>query len=573
MIFIGIKDDSNTTRTWMSLGGYMRITNTMITNNTKSNINSNKLLVDKYNTQMTTQKKISKASENPVIAIRSLRLSTTLSHINQYVDNNIPDASAWMDVTETALTNMKDLLTDIRTHCVNGSNDTLNQEDRQTILDGLKALSEQVYAEGNADYAGKTVFTGYRTSSNLTFDEEELDTRYSINQTFDYKDLEEKRYYTGEVNVPEAVVTGSADPANDTQDCTTKIAESTYERIRLAYNGNTQLNKFKYDYTDRDGNAQSITFTRTPVVENVTDVNGNPVLDADGNQVTTITGYTYDATSLNGAVAPTMNVYETETAWEEAKGTKDVGADEIIYIEQTGEFIFGKNVANTIADGRAQISVEYEKEGFAKGELRPEYYYNCTDISDDDDTKWVTYTKENQEIKYTVSNNADITINTQASDVFDSAIARDVDELINVVKKALDANNKIAQIEEMMAEAQYQDEASQEKLKGYLAAAKKEADFADDNLQKTYEAYIGRFDKYLESTNIAITNVGSVKNSLNLTMTRVENQQMTLEELKSDNEDRDISDIIIDYYASYNAYQSSLTAAGKLGQSSLLDYI
>ncbi len=550
----------------------MRITNTMITNNTKSNINLNKLLVDKYNTQMTTQKKISKASENPVIAIRSLRLSTTLSHINQYVDNNIPDASAWMDVTETALTNMKDLLTDIRTHCVNGSTDTLNQEDRQTILDGLKALSDQVYAEGNADYAGKTVFTGYRTTSNLTFDEEELDTRYSIDQTFDYSNLEEKRYYTGEVKVPEAVVTGSADPANDTQDCTTEIAESTYERIRLAYNGDTQLNEFKYDYTDRDGNAQSITFTRTEVVENVTDGNGNVVTDANGNPVTTTT-IQYNATSANGATPPQMNVYETEEAWEEAKGTKDVAADEIIYIEQTGEFIFGKNVANTISDGRAEIKVNYEKEGFAKGELRPEYYYNCTDMSDDDDTKWVTYTKENQEIHYTVSNNADITINTQADSVFDSSIARDVDELINVVQKAISANNKIVKIEEMMAEAQYQDEASQAKLKGYLAAAKKEADFADDNLQKTYEAYIGRFDKYLESTNIAITNVGSVKNSLNLTQTRVENQQMTLEELKSDNEDRDISDIIIDYYASYNAYQSSLTAAGKLGQSSLLDYI
>jgi flagellar hook-associated protein 3 FlgL len=62
-------------------------------------------------------------------------------------------------------------------------------------------------------------------------------------------------------------------------------------------------------------------------------------------------------------------------------------------------------------------------------------------------------------------------------------------------------------------------------------------------------------------------------NSLNLTKTRVENQQMTIEELKSDNEDRDISDIIIDYYAAYNAYQSSLTAAGKLGERSLLDYI
>ena len=90
----------------------MRITNNMILSNTKGNINSNKLLVDKYNTQMTTQKKISKASENPVIAIRSLRLSTTMCQITQFADNNIPDAIAWMNVTENALTNMKDILTD-----------------------------------------------------------------------------------------------------------------------------------------------------------------------------------------------------------------------------------------------------------------------------------------------------------------------------------------------------------------------------------------------------------------------------------------------------------------------------
>ena len=49
----------------------MRVTNNMINKNTKYNVNTNKYLVDKYNTQMTTQKKISKASEDPVIAIRS----------------------------------------------------------------------------------------------------------------------------------------------------------------------------------------------------------------------------------------------------------------------------------------------------------------------------------------------------------------------------------------------------------------------------------------------------------------------------------------------------------------------
>ena len=505
----------------------MRITNTMITNNTKANINSNKLLVDKYNTQMTTQKKIAKASENPVIAIRSLRLSTTLSHINQYVNNNIPDASAWMDVTETALTNMKDLLTDVRTQCVNGSTDTKNVEDRQTTLESLKSLSEQVYAEGNADYAGKTVFTGYRTSSNLTFEEEELETEYQIKQSFDFSNLEEKRYYTGNVVVPEALT-------DNVYECETKIAEHSYERLRLAYNGKTEIVNFSY--------------------------------------------------TINGVeTTPTLSTHESEQAWEDAtadftaippqNGTKTIGDNEIVYIKETGEFIFGKEIANQLSDGKATFDVEYKKKGFDKGELRPEYYYDCKDITDDDPSKHVEYTKQNQEIHYTIANNTTITINTQADEVFDSNIKRDVDELINVVQKALDASEKVLKIKNMMGEAQYQDNDSQQMLQTYLDAAQKEADYADDNLQKTYEQYIGRFDKYLESTNIAITNAGSLKNSLNLTMTRVENQQMTIEELKSDNEDRDISDIIIDYYASYNAYQSSLTAAGKLGQSSLLDYI
>jgi len=528
----------------------MRITNNMITGNTKTNINSNKLLVDKYNTQMTTQKKISKASEDPVIAIRSLRLSTTLSHINQYVENNIPDASAWMDVTETALTNMKNLLTDIRTHCVNGSTDTLSTDDRQTILEALKALSDQVYAEGNADYAGKTVFTGYRTASNLTFDEEELETKYQIDQEFTFADLEEKRYYTGDVNVPETIVVGSADPDNDTKRCPTIIEEHTYERIRLAYNGNTEVVNFSY--TTEDG---------TEVELYTTDTTTNPatVTMANGDGETTLK----------------MSVYTTEQEWEEstADGTKTVGPMEVVYIKQTGEFLFGNQIANTISDSRATLNATYTKEGFDKGEVRPEYYYDCVDISDDDETKWVEYTKQNQDINYAIANNTTITINTQADTVFDTAIARDVDELINVVQKSIDAEAKVEEIKNMMQEVQYQDDESQAILQTYLDAAQKEADFADDNLQKTFESYIGNFDKYLESTNIAITNVGSVKNSLFLTQTRVENQQMTLEELKSDNEDRDISDIIIDYYASYNAYTASLTAAGKLGETSLLHYI
>ena len=513
----------------------MRITNNMILSNTKGNINSNKLLVDKYNTQMTTQKKISKASENPVIAIRSLRLSTTMSQINQFADNNIPDAIAWMNVTENALTNMKDILTDIRTQCVNGSTDTLTSDDRQTLLDNLKALSEQVYSEGNAEYAGKSVFTGYRTSDTLTFQKDEPDTTFEIKQSFDYKNLEEKRYYTGDVQIPEAITA-------NTQECNTKIAENSFERVRLAYNGDITVDSFTVSYTNADGEAVENTYT----ISNT---------DSGENIVT---------------------VYETEEEWEAAKlaeGGRVVGDDEVIFIEQTGEFIFGKNIANTISDNKASIDVEYTKKGFSEGEAKPYYYYDCRDITDDDERHHVSYTKQDQDINYTTASNTTTTINTQADMIFDTEIQRDVNELVNVVQRSINANRKVEKLKVMMAEAQYQDEKSQEMLQGYLDAAQKEADFADDNMQKTYENYITRFDKYMESVNIAIIDVGSKQNSLALTKVRVENQQMTIEELKSDNEDRDISDIIIDYYASYNAYTSSLTAAGKLSESNLLQYI
>lgn len=513
----------------------MRITNNMILSNTKSNINSNKLLVDKYNTQMTTQKKISKASENPVIAIRSLRLSTTMSQINQFADNNIPDAVAWMNVTENALTNMKDILTDIRTQCVNGSTDTLTSDDRQTILDALKSLTEQVYSEGNAEYAGKSVFTGYRTSDTLTFQKDEPDTTFEIKQNFDFSNLEEKRYYTGDVLIPEAIT-------GNTVECDTKIAEHSYERVRLAYNGDVTVDNFSYSYRDANGVDQTVT------------------LAADGNYA-------------NG-----FTVYETEKEWEAAKQAagevgRVVGDDEIIFIEETGEFIFGKNVANTISDNKADIQVEYTKKGFANGEAKPYYYYDCRDITDDDARHHVSYTKEDQDINYTTASNTVTTINTQADMIFGTEIQRDVNELINVVQRSLDANTKVTKLQTMMNEAQYQDEESQAMLQSYLDAAQKEADFADDNMQKTYEHYITRFDSYMENVNIAIIDVGSKQNSLSLTKVRVENQQTTIEELKSNNEDRDISDIIIDYYASYNAYTSSLTAAGKLNESNLLQYI
>ena len=42
-------------------------------------------------------------AEDPVIAVRSLRLQTTLNKVNQYYERNIPDAEQWLEITETSI--------------------------------------------------------------------------------------------------------------------------------------------------------------------------------------------------------------------------------------------------------------------------------------------------------------------------------------------------------------------------------------------------------------------------------------------------------------------------------------
>ena len=147
----------------------MRITNKIMQDNALSNINQNKILQDKLSTQMASGKKIQRPSDDPVVAIRALRLRTTLSDITQYRDKNVEDAKSWLKVTEDAIVSIGEALTDMIEQCNSGANEDLKTEDREAILAALKEFRTEIYATGDADYAGRGVFTGYRTGTKLRF--------------------------------------------------------------------------------------------------------------------------------------------------------------------------------------------------------------------------------------------------------------------------------------------------------------------------------------------------------------------------------------------------------------------
>lgn len=301
----------------------MRVTNNMIMSNTKININGNKTNVNTLNNQMTSQKKISRPSDDPVIAIRALRLRSSLSQINQYYEKNIPDAEAWLDVTETSLTNMKKLLTTIHTQCDAGANGTPTEEDRKTILKQLQSLSDQIYSEGDADYAGRTVFTGYKTNSTLTFQADSKEA-YNISEYLSADKIEEYNYSYGNVKTPTAA------------DVAAKTAPGTPE--------NTTLHRLRLSY------------------DNITDITGGKI------------SYSYKDTATGQMTTKELNVTTVTTSDLEASSYA-IADNDIVFNKDTGEFLMGKTLASNLKSLGATVSVNYDKTGFSKGELRPENYF------------------------------------------------------------------------------------------------------------------------------------------------------------------------------------------------------
>jgi flagellar hook-associated protein 3 FlgL len=167
-------------------------------NNNMANIQVNKNNINDKENQLSTQKKINKPSDDPVVAIRALRLRSSLDQIDQYLTKNIADASSWLDTTDGALSEANSVLTDLYNYCVQGANDSYSSSERKTLTETLDKLKTAYYSEGDVDYAGRFLFTGYMTDTPLTYqsDEDASPADFTITQQLTRGNLETKKAYT-----------------------------------------------------------------------------------------------------------------------------------------------------------------------------------------------------------------------------------------------------------------------------------------------------------------------------------------------------------------------------------------
>ena len=496
----------------------MRITTKMMTNNMMSNINKNKLNMTSLEQQYATGKKIQKPSEDPIVAVRALKLRTNLSELEQYYEKNIPDAKSWMDVTESSLSTVNSLLTSMNTYCVQGSTDTLTASDRSAIVENLKQFRDQIYQEGNTNYAGRYVFTGFKTDSTLTFTEDAPSLTYNITENFTGEQIEVGTKCLGGYTINDFETGSSFTDAPK--------SEQIY-RMQLSYDklSTTPPTEINYSIPNPSGGSMA-----QPAID---DIN-------------------YKSSTEVDAYTPAAN--------------------EVNYIADTGELILGSGVYEMLRTADA-ISTTYTKTGFSSGDLKPEHYFNCTMTdSAKPEQDPITYTKSDQEIQYEVNFNQKLTINTQGSDAFTHTVGRTVDDILSSVNAVTQVEGIITEVKSRMEDTTISD-TDKERYTKMLEQLNTELELKQDIMQKEFTKGIKVSNTEQDRTNVAVADLGSRQVRLQLSEDRLSSQKTDFEDLMSTNEDVDIADTIVKYKSAESIYNASLSAAAKVVKNSLLDFL
>lgn len=505
----------------------MRITNQMMVNSSLSNIQVNKSQMSTLDTQLSTQKKINKPSEDPIVAIRALRLRSSLDQVTQFLDKNIPDASSWMSVTHDALDESYSIVSDLYKYCTQGSTDSYSSAERETLSESLQKLVEAYYSQGDVDYAGRHVFTGYNTDKTLTYqsDGEAADVDFTITQNFTRENLSTKTVYT------------NAYTNEDLINLNVKTDDGTATGTVVTPNV-ADVHRFQLGYKD--------------VSSEKFNINGTDITLNDTTPTATVT-----VGSVNATVSKTTDVNAIP------------GDNEIIINSTTGEMLLGANVYQQVYESNS-FSVTYNKDNFIKGDLDPTMYYNCIDNTK---TPPLEYNKEQEDIEYNVNFSQKLKVNTEASEAFNMYLGRNIDDLVSTVQNRIDVENQIKKVESMMKEEAYNDDASQEKLTSILEGLNKQNDLAKDQMTKAFEKGITQMQDYQQQISNAKADVGNRQTRLELTKTRLTEQKTNFTSLKSQNEDIDLEEVVVNYSSAELVYNASLTAASKVVKQTLLDFL
>lgn len=112
--------------------------------------------------QLATGKKITRASQDPVVAMNGMRYRSQVTEVEQF-KRNLSETYNWMDTADASLDEVTHTLQRIRELTVQAANDSYEETQRENIRKEVTQLREHLVALANTRANNKYIFNGTDT--------------------------------------------------------------------------------------------------------------------------------------------------------------------------------------------------------------------------------------------------------------------------------------------------------------------------------------------------------------------------------------------------------------------------
>ncbi|MGE0763551.1 MAG: flagellar hook-associated protein FlgL [Bdellovibrionales bacterium] len=141
----------------------MRVADSMTYDQVRGNIGKNRTQMSELQNQASTQKRVTKPSDDPVAASRVLSSRIDFQGNKQYV-KNLNYAKSFLDATDQALGDVSENLMRMKELAISQSNDaSANDESRRVVATEVEQIFNQIISIGNRKLGDRFIFGGFKT--------------------------------------------------------------------------------------------------------------------------------------------------------------------------------------------------------------------------------------------------------------------------------------------------------------------------------------------------------------------------------------------------------------------------
>lgn len=142
----------------------MRITQSMLSSNSLRNLSESYRRMGQYQDQLSTGKKITKPSDDPVVAMKGMFYRSGLTEVEQY-KRNLSELYLWMENSEAGIEQANNGLQRVRELVIQGMNGALSPSDREAVSREVEQIKADLVQVANTQVSGRYIFHGTDTDN------------------------------------------------------------------------------------------------------------------------------------------------------------------------------------------------------------------------------------------------------------------------------------------------------------------------------------------------------------------------------------------------------------------------